>query len=334
MAGSGGAPMHGFPVKVPPAVGVSLLPLDVLVVGMHHHGPGYDTVALMRMLGRHPAVRKMGFVDSLLKATRIILDNPLDVMFVDPFVERGDVSDVAEFIFDVRRRFPQIVFVLYADEPGRPYNRLRELLDYAPRLEHYFRLHNIAPAVRLSPHGELGPDVDLRNAWKEFEGIMARCDEWHRGLFDYDVAISFAGYDRKVAQDLAQLLTNRDVRVFFDEYEKETLLGKDLFTHLHHVYFKRARFCATLISQAYSDNVWTSHERRAIQERLLKEKHSDYMLPIRLDDTAIPGLTDTTGYIRIDEGLTKVADVIVRKLFVPKDGLIKQKLANWLFEYS
>jgi hypothetical protein len=329
-----GETMIDFPARVAPQEGNILLPLDVLVVGTHHHGPGYDTVALMRMLGRHPAVKRFGCVHSLYKATRVVLEEHVDVLFLDPFVERGHVSEVSEFIAFVRQRCPQIVFVLYADEPDRPYNRLRELIEHAPHLEHYFRLHALFPAGRIEPEGEIGPDAAAKKVWKEFENIMVRCDEWHRSIFDYDVAISFAGSDRPVAQELAKLLTAGSARVFFDEYEKDTLLGKDLFTHLHHVYSKRARFCATLVSTDYSERVWTSHERIAIQERALKEKHHEYILPIRIDDTVLPGLPETIGYMSIDEGLESIAQTILNKAFIPEDGLVKRKLANWLFDYS
>src|SRR3954454_1990381 len=46
---------------------------------------------------------------------------------------------------------------------------------------------------------------------------------------EYDVALSFAGEDRPLAGKLAGLLHARHIRVFYDEYEKASLWGKDLY---------------------------------------------------------------------------------------------------------
>ena len=50
--------------------------------------------------------------------------------------------------------------------------------------------------------------------------------------FEYDVGLSFAGQQRDYVRDFANELTSRGVRVFFDDYEKAGLWGKDLYSHL------------------------------------------------------------------------------------------------------
>ena len=45
----------------------------------------------------------------------------------------------------------------------------------------------------------------------------------------YDVTISFAGEDRPVAERLASLLVTKGLNVFYDEYERANLWGKDLY---------------------------------------------------------------------------------------------------------
>ena len=42
----------------------------------------------------------------------------------------------------------------------------------------------------------------------------------HRELPKYQIAISYASEDHKVATELANDLKNRDVSVFFDKFEK------------------------------------------------------------------------------------------------------------------
>src|SRR6185503_19148594 len=115
-------------------------------------------------------------------------------------------------------------------------------------------------------------------------------------VFDYDLALSFAGEDRQVAENLASLLVRDGIRVFYDSYEKAALWGKDLYQHLQGVYRDKARYCVVFVSAAYSRKLWTKHELRQAQARAFRERQ-EYILPIRLDDTEIPGLNPTTGYI-------------------------------------
>jgi hypothetical protein len=110
------------------------------------------------------------------------------------------------------------------------------------------------------------------------------------------VCLSFAGEDRSYVRLVADVLRKTGIRVFFDEYEEVGLWGKDLYVHLDDVYKNAAHYCVLFVSKYYSDKLWTNHERRSAQERAFKE-NTEYILPARFDDTAIPGLRDTVGYI-------------------------------------
>ena len=50
------------------------------------------------------------------------------------------------------------------------------------------------------------------------------------------------------------------------------------------------------ISEAYASKAWTRHERRSALARALVEE-DEYVLPARFDDTELPGLPPTTGYV-------------------------------------
>jgi hypothetical protein len=133
--------------------------------------------------------------------------------------------------------------------------------------------------------------------------------------FDYDIAFSFAGEDRAIVEQLASKLTEDGVRVFYDAYEKAALWGKDLYQHLQVVYRDRARYCVVIVSGAYARKLWTRHELKQAQSRAFKE-HSEYILPVRLDDTEIPGLNSTTGYIDLRQHtIDELQKVILQKLF-------------------
>ena len=59
-----------------------------------------------------------------------------------------------------------------------------------------------------------------------------------RGEFGYDVALSFAGEQRAYVEKVAAALRRRGHRPFYDDYEKASLWGKDLYEHLDCVYQK------------------------------------------------------------------------------------------------
>ena len=112
----------------------------------------------------------------------------------------------------------------------------------------------------------------------------------------YDIAISFAGEDRKIAARLASRLVLQGLKVFYDEYVLAELWGKDLYVHLSKVYKDEAIYCLMLVSENYARKQWTNHERKAAQARAFQE-NTEYILPLRLDDTQINGILPTTGYL-------------------------------------
>ncbi len=116
----------------------------------------------------------------------------------------------------------------------------------------------------------------------------------------YDVALSFAGEDRDYVEQVAARLKHSGVRVFYDDYEKVNLWGKDLYVHLDEIYREKAEYTVLFISKQYNAKLWTNHERKAAQERAFRENR-EYILPARFDDTRIPGLSTTTGYIDLRE---------------------------------
>jgi hypothetical protein len=130
----------------------------------------------------------------------------------------------------------------------------------------------------------------------------------------YEIAISFAGENRQLVGEVARELDSKGVRVFYDEFERVILLGKDLVAYFAEVYGKQARFCAMFISEHYVRKAWTQLERQHAQSRALTEKE-EYILPLRLDDSEVPGLAPTIGYINIQGMAAKaVAEILFRKI--------------------
>ena len=135
-----------------------------------------------------------------------------------------------------------------------------------------------------------------------------------RDEFEYDVALSFAGEDRGVAREFADLLMSTNIKVFYDEDYADDLWGKDLIAHLADLYQNKARFCVMFISRHYPLKRWTRFEQEHIQARAFRDTN-EYILPIRIDDTQVPGIADTRGYRDIREhSLESIANTLEKKL--------------------
>jgi hypothetical protein len=136
----------------------------------------------------------------------------------------------------------------------------------------------------------------------------------------YDVALSFAGEDRKFAEELFTALHQRGISVFYDNNEKADLWGKNLYDYLSDLYLNRAKYCVMLISRHYVQKMWTNHERQAAQARAVKEKE-EYILPIKLDNSDISGLTHSIAFITWPPETAKtIADKIEYKLGIEKSS--------------
>ena len=132
--------------------------------------------------------------------------------------------------------------------------------------------------------------------------------------YEYDVALSFAGEDRQYAEALASLLKSDKYSVFYDEYEQATLWGKNIYEHLSSIYKDKARYCVMFLSQHYAQKLWPNHERRSAQARAFEE-NQEYILPIRLDDTEIPGVLSTVGYLDLRSmSIEEIYKILVNKL--------------------
>jgi hypothetical protein len=138
----------------------------------------------------------------------------------------------------------------------------------------------------------------------------------------YDVAISFAGDDRSTARDLATQLLAGNYRVFYDEFQQADLWGEDLAQKLAAIYGEQSRYCVIIVSASYAAKVWTRLEfRAAVASALFAGDRDAYVLPLRLDDTQLPGLLPTIGYLDLRNlALEDVARLLFQKIGKPTDG--------------
>ena len=102
--------------------------------------------------------------------------------------------------------------------------------------------------------------------------------------------------------------------MFYDEYEKVDLWGTNLYDKLDEIYRTKALACVIFISKNYATKVWTNHERKSAQARALLE-NKEYILPVKIDDTEIPGIPPTIGYIDLrNTSINELSDITIKKV--------------------
>jgi hypothetical protein len=116
---------------------------------------------------------------------------------------------------------------------------------------------------------------------------------------EYDVALSYASEERDYVEKVSAALQRSGIRVFYDKDPKEDprIFGKDLLQYLSEIYGKRARYTVMFISESYARKRWTVEESRRAQALAFVENR-DSILPVKFDETEIPGLLPTVSYRR------------------------------------
>jgi hypothetical protein len=131
---------------------------------------------------------------------------------------------------------------------------------------------------------------------------------------EFDVAVSFASEDRGLVEAVVTQLQRSGVRVFYDDDQTAAMWGEDLIEYFDQIYRLKSRYAVLFISHHYAAKMWTRHERRSALARGLQQSEP-YVLPIRLDDTALDGLRPTVGYLDARRvGLDGIVDAVLAKL--------------------
>jgi len=151
---------------------------------------------------------------------------------------------------------------------------------------------------------------------------------------EFQIALSFAGEDRKYVDEVANLLKSSGIDVFYDLFEEANLWGKNLYDYLIDIYQNKALYTIMFISKNYALKLWTNHERQAMQSRAFQE-NQEYILPARFDDTIINGIMPTVGYIDLrNKTPNEFVEIIQKKLVLSGETIPSKKIWNTLFSYS
>lgn len=133
-------------------------------------------------------------------------------------------------------------------------------------------------------------------------------------FFKHDFALSFADEDRSTVESIAILLESNGAKVFYDDFYKSNLVGKGLSNYFKKTYGSDARFVVPFISKNYSNKEWANFEFSIARDEA-KSRKSEFILPVRLDETKIFGLSDDVRYIPFEkEGISGTVDILIKKL--------------------
>ncbi|WP_439660533.1 TIR domain-containing protein [Lentzea sp. HUAS TT2] len=132
--------------------------------------------------------------------------------------------------------------------------------------------------------------------------------------YDFDVAASYASADRDVVLPILHKLGELNVRVYDREDRVVENWGRNLVEHLPRIYQKRVRHGLLFISENYLNDLLAKVERQAAQSRAT-ELDGEFLLPIRLDGTQLPGLLPVVQHLDLHvHGVDKICQAVAQKL--------------------
>ena len=103
---------------------------------------------------------------------------------------------------------------------------------------------------------------------------------------EFEVALSFAGENRQLAQYIYEGLTTLDVTVFYDEMFEANYLGKAWSQQFKEIFGKKSRFVVCILDNHHSTKIWPTFEREVFAPRIVDES----VIPIFLDATKFVGI--------------------------------------------
>jgi hypothetical protein len=134
----------------------------------------------------------------------------------------------------------------------------------------------------------------------------------------FKIALSFPGEHRDFVEQVAARLADQVGRdqVLYDKYYEAEFARPDLDTYLQRLYHDESELIAVFLCADYERKDWCGLEWRAIRD-LIKKRQTSTVMPLRFDNTEIPGLFSTDGYVWIGgRSPQEIADLILQRLQV------------------
>ena len=157
--------------------------------------------------------------------------------------------------------------------------------------------------------------------WRNFAREVGYTTGFFQG--NYDIALSFAGADRDIAEEISRRLAEREVSVFYDADEQHRILAHKVEEYLAPIYRSEAAYVVPLLSEHYPNRIWTKFESDQFKGRFGENS----VIPIRFYSAADSFYHEAHEYGGVsfsreknfDEEIEKIVDTICRRLSEDRD---------------
>jgi hypothetical protein len=153
--------------------------------------------------------------------------------------------------------------------------------------------------------------------------------------FRFQVALSFPGEHRPRVEGIARILAKRlgPDKVLYDRWYAAELARPNLDVYLPKLYHEQSRLLVFFLCGEYEKKDWCGLEWRAGRD-LLKQRHDDQLMFLRLDHADIGGLYSIDGYLDIS-GMSdaETAEAILKRLTTSTTfARFRQRLAEHVMD--
>ena len=131
----------------------------------------------------------------------------------------------------------------------------------------------------------------------------------------FDIAVSFPGEHREYVKAVVEALAKRidKEQIFYDDYYTAFLARTSLDILLQDIYRNRSKLLVVFLCEDYQKKDWCGLEARAIGD-IIKQRHDDQIMPIRMDDGKVERFFSLDGYIDgRRHNASEVADLIYQR---------------------
>jgi hypothetical protein len=161
-----------------------------------------------------------------------------------------------------------------------------------------------------------GDPTAVAKQWTETTDSSPTAPQKEPSSMRFKIALSYPGERRDFVKQVADRLADqvgRD-RVLYDRYYEAEFARPGLATYLQHLYHDESELIAVFLCTDYERKEWCGLEWRAVLD-LIKQRQAATVMPLRFDDTEIPGLFSIDGYVWIG-GRTpqEIADLILQRM--------------------
>lgn len=134
----------------------------------------------------------------------------------------------------------------------------------------------------------------------------------------YDVALSFAGADRALAQRLFELFSEAEIECFYDKNEQHRILASDVEEYLRPIYQSEAQLVVCLLGPDYPKKIWTKFESDQFKARFADGE----VCPVWFDSAPTGAFDESRrvgGYefrlaVSAEPQLKEIADLVIKKI--------------------